>query len=389
MAPGTAHAARPASIASSTDGENEKYNSFDGGDQDRISQHTAVDDTEAQNSREKDGLLGKQEDDSQQATQQAPEAPPKKSGGMTTAIIWMVVNTLATIGIVFTNKAIFSDPSLKLVQLSFAAFHFFITFLTLFILSRPQLAFFTPRRTTIREILPLCVAMALNVILPNLSLAFSSVTFYQVARIMLTPTVALMNFVLYKATLPRNALLALIPACMGVGMVSYYDSLPTKDTNVKTTSGLGVIFAFCGIFASSLYTVWIASYHRKLQMTSMQLLFNQAPVAAFLLLYVIPFVDTFPTWTELPVSRWVMILMSGAFASLINISQFFIIAKTGPVSSTVVGHLKTCTIVALGWATSGRGVGDKSVIGVLIAVGGIVAYSVVMLQHKAKGGGKA
>lgn len=210
---------------------------------------------------------------------------------------------------VFTNKAIFSDPSLKLAQLTFAAFHFCITWLTLYILSRPQVAFFQPRRTTIREIMPLSIAMSLNVILPNLSLAFSSVTFYQVARILLTPTVAAMNYVLHQATLPQNALLALVPACLGVGMVSYYDSLPSDDANVKTTSGLGVIFAFTGIFASSLYTVWIASYHRKLQMSSMQLLFNQAPVSAFLLLYVIPFVDTFPTWTEVSVNLWVMIFM--------------------------------------------------------------------------------
>jgi hypothetical protein len=55
-------------------------------------------------------------------------------------------------------------------------------------------------------------------------------------------------------------------------------------------------------------------------------------------------------------------------------SQFFIIAQTGPVSSTVVGHVKTCSIVALGWITSGRAVGDKSVIGVFIAVGGIITY---------------
>lgn len=151
--------------------------------------------------------------------------------------------------------------------------------------------------------------MALNVILPNLSLAFSSVTFYQVARILLTPCVALMNFVLYRATLPRNALIALIPACAGVGMVSYYDSLPAADVAVKTTSGLGVIFAFTGIFASSLYTVWIGAYHRKLQMSSMQLLFNQAPVSFLMLLYVIPFVDTFPVWTEVPVNRWVMIMI--------------------------------------------------------------------------------
>lgn len=64
---------------------------------------------------------------------------------------------------------------------------------------------------------------------------------------------------------------------------------------------------------------------------------------------------------------------SGGFAALINISQFFIIAQTGPVSSTVVGHVKTCTIVALGWITSGRAIGDKSILGVFTAIGGIIA----------------
>lgn len=52
------------------------------------------------------------------------------------------------------------------------------------------------------------------------------------------------------------------------------------------------------------------------------------------------------------------------------------------MSSTVVGHVKTCSIVALGWATSGRAIGDKSVLGVLVAVGGIMAYSVVMIKEK-------
>lgn len=258
-------------------------------------------------------------------------AQPAPEASVRSSFIWMVVNTLATIGIVslefqspleavgeqanphllqvFTNKAIFSDPTLKLAQLTFAAFHFFVTWLTLFTLSRPRFAMFTPRRVAIKEIIPLAVAMSLNVILPNLSLAFSTVTFYQVARILLTPMVALMNYVLYKSTLPRNAIYALIPACVGVAMVSYYDSLPSADASVKTTSSLGVIFAFSGIFASSLYTVWISSYHKKLQMNSMQLLFNQAPLAAFMLLYVIPFVDTFPVWTEVPINRWVMIMM--------------------------------------------------------------------------------
>ncbi|KAI0998007.1 hypothetical protein K3495_g10184 [Podosphaera aphanis] len=311
---------------------------------------------------------------------------PKRDSSTRTAVIWMTINTLATIGIVFTNKAIFSDPSLKLAQLTFAAFHFFITWLTLYTLSLPFCSMFSPKRATIKEIIPLAIAMALNVILPNLSLAFSTVTFYQIARILLTPTVALMNFVLYKSTLPRKAILALIPACFGVGIVSYYDSKPSSDANVKTTSSLGILFAGTGIFASSLYTIWIASYHKKLNMNSMQLLFNQAPLAAFMLLYVIPFVDTFPVWTEVPVNKWLMIMMSGLFACIINMSQFFIIAQTGPVSSTVVGHVKTCSIVSIGWVISGRAVNDKALIGVLMAIGGVITYSIVMLKHKSQQG---
>ncbi|KAI0019007.1 triose-phosphate transporter [Xylariomycetidae sp. FL0641] len=365
--------------SSSTEGpsEDDRDFSLESTDHDRASQYTAHDDGNIRHSGDEEGLLEK--DASSKSSQSS-----ATQSGFGWALFWISVNTLATIGIVFTNKAIFSDPSLKLAQLTFAAFHFFMTWLLLFTLSRPRFAYFVPRRIPIREVIPLSVAMSLNVVLPNLSLAFSSVTFYQVARILLTPTVATMDFVLYKATLPQNAILALVPACLGVGMVSYYDSLPTDDTNVKTTSGLGVLFAFSGIFASSLYTVWIKSYQRKLQVSSMQLLFNQAPVSAFLLLYVIPFVDTFPTWAEVPVNRWLMILTSGVLAALINLSQFFIVGQTGPVSSTVVGHLKTCFIVALGWITSGRSVGDKSVIGVFIAIGGIISYSVVMLRHAAQ-----
>ncbi|KAM4068029.1 eamA-like transporter family protein [Hirsutella rhossiliensis] len=289
------------------------------------------------------------------------------------AVFWIVVNTLATVGIVFVNKAIFSDPSWKLCQLAFACFHFMATWLALFVLSRPRFAFFVPRHAPFRKLVPLAMAMCLNVVLPNLSLAFSSVTFYQVARILLTPVVAILNFVLYRATLPRMAIISLIPVCIGVGVVSYYDSLPASDATVKTTSSLGIVFAFSGIFASSLYTIWVGNYHTELKMSSMQLLYNQAPIASLLLVYAIPFCDTLPQWTAVPLSRWLMILLSGVFALLINISQFFIVAQAGAVSSTVVGHLKTCTIVVLGWIVSGRAIGDKSIIGIILAISGIVA----------------
>lgn len=239
------------------------------------------------------------------------------------------------------------------------------TSLTLYVLSRPRGgAFFTPARCSVREILPLALAMCLNVVLPNLSLAYSSVTFYQVARILLTPVVAAINFGVYGMALPRWAVAALVPVCVGVGVVSYYDSRPgDEDTVAAVTTVPGVVFAFTGVLASSVYTVWIGSFHKKLAMSSMQLLFNQAPLSAALLLLCVPWADTVPDVAAVPLHRWMLIALSGVFASLINLSQFFIIAGAGAVTSTVVGHAKTCSIVMLGWMMSGRTVADRSLLG--------------------------
>ncbi|KAJ3508989.1 hypothetical protein NM208_g15733 [Fusarium decemcellulare] len=303
------------------------------------------------------------DDRSSSETQALPSSSTRRSIWISS--LWITVNTVAT---VFTNKVIFSDPALGVCQLTFASFHFLITWLTLHLLSRPPFAVFAPRRVAVGKLIPLAVAMCLNVILPNLSLAHSSVVFYQLARILVTPAVALINLFLYHETLPLAAVYSLITLCLGVALVIQADSSSTMDEALSMTSQQGILFAFTGVFASSLYTVWIASHHRKLQMTSMQLLHNQAPIASVILLYVIPFIDVFPDLGSVPVNSWLMVVMSGMFASLINISQFYIVAQTGPLSSTVVGHVKTCTIVALGWALSGRSFNMKGAIGVAQAL---------------------
>lgn len=78
----------------------------------------------------------------------------------------------------------------------------------------------------------------------------------------------------------------------------------------ETTSPVGVAFAFAGTASSALYTVCIASYQHKLHMNSMQLLYNQAPIASFLLLYAIPFADTFPSWSRVPASKWFLLCLA-------------------------------------------------------------------------------
>ena len=184
-----------------------------------------------------------------------------------------------------------------------------MTFLTLFILSRPRFSMFSPEPVRIKTLLPLAIAMSMNVILPNASLQFSSVTFYQLARILLTPTVASINYIFYSTSIPRPAVYALIPACVGVGIVSYYDSKAPANPKVTSTSFVGVIFAFSGVLASSLYTVWVSSYQKSLKLNSMQLLYNQAPVGAILLLYIVPWTDNFWSVNHASLSKWMLILL--------------------------------------------------------------------------------
>jgi hypothetical protein len=96
-----------------------------------------------------DGTLDKIDDDVEaQPIVAAPTGAGRKF------LIWTAINMAATIGIVFTNKAIFNDPSFKLMQTSFASFHFVCTGLTLWIVSRPSIGAFIPKRAGLVEMLP-------------------------------------------------------------------------------------------------------------------------------------------------------------------------------------------------------------------------------------------
>ena len=173
---------------------------------------------------------------------------------------------------------------------------------------------FQEKRVRMVQVLPLALAMIFNVVLPNASLAFSSIQFYQVVRVLLTPCVALLNYMLSRAVIPVRAALTLIPVCIGVAVVSYFDTQPRGDTQQRGTSPIGAMFAFTGVFASALYTVLIGRYHKVLDCTSMQLLLNQAPVSVFLMLYVIPFSDDITVWKDVELSNWILILLvSGPF----------------------------------------------------------------------------
>ena len=183
-----------------------------------------------------------------------------------------------------------------------------MTAAALYLLSSPAISMFQRKKASVLEILPIAVAMIFNVVLPNASLAYSSIQFYQIVRVLITPCVVVLSYVVLKETVSLAIILTLIPVCIGVGIVTYYETKPNLGLKAKATTPIGVIFAFSGLLTSALYTVWIKKYG-KLGLEDLQLLLNQAPVSVLIMLYVIPFSDDVTVWYTVSLPIWGIILL--------------------------------------------------------------------------------
>ena len=168
---------------------------------------------------------------------------------------------------------------------------------------------FIPVRIDIKLMLPLAIAMCLNVVLQNLSLTYSSITFFQIARILLTPTVAVINFLFYRKSIPRLAALTLVPMCLGVGLISYHEPQASVGSTIQPVNILSAGLALASVLVGSVYIVWIGAYQKIFDVNGFQLLFNQAPMGGILLLCIMPWTDSLPAMDNVPVRRVMMIFL--------------------------------------------------------------------------------
>lgn len=69
------------------------------------------------------------------------------------------------------------------------------------------------------------------------------------------------------------------------------------------------------------------------------------------------------------------ILLSCLIAVSVNFSTFLVIGKTSPVTYQVLGHLKTCLVLAFGYTLLHDPFTSRNIIGILIAIVGMGLYS--------------
>ncbi|KAK5047195.1 hypothetical protein LTR84_006717 [Exophiala bonariae] len=278
----------------------------------------------------------------------------------------VLLNTTSTVCIVFINKIIFQDPQFRKFQVGTAAWHFIATTALLFLASFKQFDIFAPIRIPLKEILPSSVLFVGFLILGNLSLALNDVSFYQLAKIMTTPTVVGLNFILFRRRISSACLSTILVSCLGVAL-----------TNVEmvTSNPFGAIVAIAAFVITAFYQIWIGKKVEELEVSAPQLLFNQAPVSTIMLLLLLPFTDKIPDFRVVEPSILAAFIFSGILAAGLNLSQFLIIGRTSAVTFNVVSNAKNVIIIVLGWYSVDQVPSYMDIMGVVLALSGAAVYS--------------
>ncbi|KAG5514994.1 hypothetical protein RHGRI_036136 [Rhododendron griersonianum] len=119
---------------------------------------------------------------------------------------------------------------------------------------------------------------------------------------------------------------------------------------------------------------------KKFKVSSTQLLYQSCPYQAITLFVTGPFVDGLLTdknvfsFNYTPIVLG-FIVLSCLISVSVNFSTFLVIGKTSPVTYQVLGHLKTCLVLGFGYVLLRDPFSWRNILGILIAVVGMVLYS--------------
>ncbi|XP_071960300.1 solute carrier family 35 member E3-like isoform X2 [Antedon mediterranea] len=283
------------------------------------------------------------------------------------------INLCSSVTIVFLNKWLYVNYGFPNITLT--CIHFMMTSLGLHICR--HLNIFSPKSLPIMSVLPLSLTFCGFVVFTNLSLQNNTVGTYQLAKAMTTPCILIIQSCFYNQHYSTKIKLTLIPITVGVILNSYYD----VKFNVT-----GTVYATLGVLVTSLYQVWVSTKQKEFQVNSMQLLYYQAPISSVLILCIIPYFEPvfgeggiFQPW---PSGAIITMLASATVAFSVNLSIFWIIGNTSPVTYNMVGHFKFCLTLLGGFFLFQDPLRANQVVGVCMTLSGIILYTRFKLKEQ-------
>ncbi|KAL5557625.1 hypothetical protein UlMin_033836 [Ulmus minor] len=298
------------------------------------------------------------------------EQTEKKSSPAVSDVGAWAMNVVSSVGIIMANKQLMSNSGYAFTfATTLTGFHFAVTALVGLVSNATGLS--ASKHVPLWELLWFSIVANTSITGMNLSLMLNSVGFYQISKLSMIPVVCVMEWILHSKHYSREVKIAVVVVVIGVGVCT------VTDVNVNLQ---GFICACVAVLSTSLQQITIGSLQKKYSIGSFELLSKTAPIQALSLLIFGPFIDYYLSGkliTSYKMSSGVIffILLSCSLAVFCNVSQYLCIGRFSAVSFQVLGHMKTVCVLTLGWLLFDSELTFKNIMGMILAVVGMIVYS--------------
>ncbi|CAA2985112.1 uncharacterized membrane At1g06890 [Olea europaea subsp. europaea] len=293
----------------------------------------------------------------------------------------LFLSVASSVSIVICNKALMSNLGFPFAT-TLTSWHLMVTYCSLHVALR--LNFFENKPIDMKTVMLFGILNGISIGFLNLSLGFNSIGFYQMTKLAIIPFTVLLETIFLKKQFSQKIKLSLLVLLLGVGIASVTD---------LQLNFVGTILSLLAILTTCVGQILTNTIQKKLNVSSTQLLYQSAPFQAAILFVSGPFVDQCLTKQNVFAHKYStvvlsFILLSCVIAVFVNFSTFLVIGKTSPVTYQVLGHLKTCLVLAFGYTLLHDPFTARNILGILIAIIGMGLYSYFCTnESKKKQGG--
>ncbi|GMY10326.1 UDP-xylose transporter 1 isoform X1 [Fagus crenata] len=289
----------------------------------------------------------------------------------------LFLSVASSVSIVICNKALMSNLGFPFAT-TLTSWHLMVTFCTLHAAQR--LNFFESKSVDTKTVMLFGILNGISIGLLNLSLGFNSIGFYQMTKLAIIPFTVLLETLFLKKQFSKKIKFSLFILLVGVGIASITD----LQLNL-----VGTVLSLLAIVTTCVGQILTNTIQKKLNVSSTQLLYQSAPFQAAILFVSGPLVDQCLTKQNVFAYKYSplvlgFIVLSCLIAVSVNFSTFLVIGKTSPVTYQVLGHLKTCLILAFGYTLLRDPFTERNIIGILVAICGMGLYSFFCTQETKK-----
>ncbi|WOL13922.1 hypothetical protein Cni_G22702 [Canna indica] len=284
----------------------------------------------------------------------------------------MTFNFIVAVGIIMANKVVMGMVGFNF-PIALSLIHYLTSWFLMAIFKALSLLPASPpsKTTPFSSIFLLGAVMALATGLANVSLQHNSVGFYQMAKIAVTPTIVLAEFMLFSKKVSIQKVITLAVVSIGVAVATVTD----LEFNV-----FGACVALAWIVPSAINKILWSNLQQTGNWTALALMWKTSPITIFFFMSLMPLLDppgvlSF-NWNS---NNLFAIVISALFGFLLQWSGALALGATSATSHVVLGQFKTCVIMLGGYIFFNSDPGIVSLSGAVVALCGMSFYTYLNL----------